>query len=151
MSTLSVQVTGFDDFMKDVAQAGVDAGPLVNTALFNSALHVQNNVRERAPHQTGALQGNVLLQVDYPTAQITVESPYGIFVEEGTQPHEIRPINKKALYWSGAFNPVKAVMHPGTKAQPFFQPGVDASVAYIDETFTKIMEKLITVMAGHTA
>ena len=149
MSTLSVQVTGFDDFIKDATQAGLDAEPLTRAALQNSVTRIQSNVRDRAAHRTGALQRSVLTTVDYPSAEVAVEEKYGEFVEYGTAPHDIEPTNKKALYWSGAFSPVKVVHHPGTKAQPFFKPGVDASLTYIDETFTKVMERLVTVMAGH--
>lgn len=149
MSTLSVQVTGFDDFMADVDRAGVNADPLVRAALQNSAVRIQSNVRDRAPHRTGALQRSVLTTVDADQAVVRVEEKYGIWIEEGTKAHQITPVNKKALFWSGAFSPVKSVMHPGTPARPFFVPGIDATRAYIDETFAKVMERLVTVMAGH--
>jgi len=147
--SLSVQITGFDDFAKDVRAAGLNAEPLVEAALQNSATKIQSSVRDRAPHRTGSLQRSVLATVSSDQATVRVEERYGIFVEEGTQPHIITPVNKKALFWSGAFSPVKSVMHPGTKAQPFFTPGVDASRPYIVDTFTKVMERLVTVMAGH--
>lgn len=148
MSTLNVQLIGFDDFMQDVAKAGINAGPLTRAGIQNSVTKIQSNVRERAPHRTGALQRSVLTSVDYPEGTVSVEESYGQYIEYGTQPHIIVPKSKKALYWSGAFSPVKVVHHPGTRAQPFFKPGVDASLAYIDETFTRVMERLITVMAG---
>jgi hypothetical protein len=50
---------------------------------------------------------------------------YGRYLEEGTEPHVIRPKNKKALYWYGANHPVKKVNHPGTKAQPAIGPTME--------------------------
>lgn len=46
---------------------------------------------------------------------------YGKWLEEGTEPHTIRPKGKKALYWNGAAHPVKAVKHPGTKKYPILE------------------------------
>lgn len=149
MSTLSVQIVGLDDFISDVNAAGVQSQSLVNAALQNSATKIQSNVRDRAPHQTGALQRSVLTSVNYPSASVSVNESYGAYVEYGTAPHDIFPVNKKALFWKGALNPYKAIHHPGTKPNPFFAPGVDASSDYIGDQFTKVAERLITVMAGH--
>lgn len=46
---------------------------------------------------------------------------YGVFLEEGTKPHIIKPKSKKALYWNGASHPVKQVRHPGTKGDPLIE------------------------------
>jgi HK97 gp10 family phage protein len=149
MLTLDVVAADFSSFLQDVQEAGVNAEPLMKAALSNSATNVQSNVRNRAPHRTGALQGSVLTDVSYPAAIVSVNQPYGAFVEYGTAPHIITPVNKKALFWSGAFSPVKSVMHPGTKANPFFQTGVDDSSDYVDNQFMRVVEKLIQIMAGH--
>ena len=149
MSTLNVQIVGFDDFIFDMQKAGRNARPLVSAALQNSAVKIQSNVRQRAPHRTGALQRSVLETVSYPTAMVTVDESYAAYVEYGTAPHDIAPVNKKALFWKGAANPYRLVHHPGTKANPFFSSGVTASQLYIYEQFTKVVEKLISQMAGH--
>lgn len=49
-------------------------------------------------------------------ADIGSAVPYAGFIEQGTLAHEIRPVNKKALYWKGAPHPVRVVHHPGTRA-----------------------------------
>ena len=48
-----------------------------------------------------------------------------------TRPHDIRPRNKKALYWEGAAHPVKVVHHPGSRipARPFIQPALALAIA----------------------
>lgn len=145
---LSITVDGWDDFIVGVDLANNSVQDLLNAGLQNSVTEIQSNVRQRAPHKTGNLQRSVLTSVNYPTAQVIVDEVYGTYVENGTAPHDIFPKNKKALYWNGAFSPVKAVHHPGTRAQPFFAPGVDASLAYVDDQLTKIADKLISFMAG---
>jgi HK97 gp10 family phage protein len=146
---LSIQIDGLDDFINDVKKAHANSQPLVRAALQNSATKIQHNVRGHAPHKTGALQRSVLTTVNYPSAKVTVEESYGRYVEDGTRPHLITPKNKKALFWKGALNPYKSVKHPGTKANPFFQIGVEESILYVQEQFVKVSEKLITTMAGH--
>lgn len=47
---------------------------------------------------------------------------YADHVEFGTDPHEITPTTKQALWWPGAAHPVKRVQHPGTPAQPTLRP-----------------------------
>lgn len=150
MSTLSVTIDGWDDFLADIRNAGIQADPLIRAALSNSATRVQSNVRGRAPHRTGALQRSVLISpITSSAVEVSVNEKYGIFVEEGTAAHIIEPSGKKALYWKGALNPYKSVRHPGTKANPFFSTGVNQSDSYIMDQFTKVMERIITVMAGH--
>lgn len=146
--SLKVEIVGLDDLLRDVKRAGGDAKPLVTAALFNSGNLVQRNVRNRAPHRTGTLQRSILNEVKYPAATVTVNEKYGQYIEQGTRPHDITPVNKQALYWKGALNPYKKIHHPGTKARPFFGPGVEASHEGIIDQFTKVIERLVREMAG---
>ena len=51
---------------------------------------------------------------------------YGLFVDQGTKPHIIKPKNKKALHWGGKDGPVvKSVKHPGTQPNPFIRNSLD--------------------------
>jgi len=145
--SLSVTIDGLEEFDRSLREAGASIRPLVNGALFNSTREIQRNVRQNASHKTGAMQQHVLTSVDYPEGNVVVDVPYGIFVEEGTRPHTIEPVNKKALFWKGALNPYKSVQHPGTKAKPFFEPGVRESVGYIMNQFARVTEILISKMA----
>lgn len=49
---------------------------------------------------------------------------YGPYVEYGTRPHSIDPVNASVLAFQGPDGPVFArhVDHPGTKAHPFMEP-----------------------------
>lgn len=62
---------------------------------------------------------------------------YGVFLEEGTKPHEIRPRNKKALYWPGASHPVKRVKHPGSRPYAIIIPTIDYHINRIRESIVE--------------
>lgn len=145
---ITVQIEGLNELLDDVKKAGYQVKPLVQAALQNSTAIVQRNVRQEAPHKTGSMQRSVMTSISYPSATVEVNEPYGIMVENGTRPHIILPKNKKALFWKGALNPYKAVHHPGTRANPFFQRGIDKSTDAIYAQFAKVAERLITIMAG---
>ncbi len=56
---------------------------------------------------------------------------YGIYLEEGTPPHIIKPKNKKALYWPGARHPVKQVRHPGSRPYAIVGPTLEKNLPKI--------------------
>jgi hypothetical protein len=46
---------------------------------------------------------------------------YARAVHEGSRPHIIRPVRKKALAWKGGRHPVKSVRHPGYRGNPWLK------------------------------
>ena len=105
---------------------------LVNTAAFA----VDREVKEASPVITGNLQGATSIDnlSDYEKRIFVDEgiAPYAIYVIKGTRPHDIYPVNAKALYWPGADHPVKVVHHPGTEANDYFTTGVENARPEID-------------------
>ena len=105
---------------------------LVNTAAFA----VDHEIKEAAPVITGNLQGATSIDnlSDYEKRIFVDEgiAPYAIYVIKGTKPHDIYPVNAKALYWPGADHPVKVVHHPGTEANDYFTTGVENARPEID-------------------
>ena len=105
---------------------------LVNTAAFA----VDREVKEASPVITGNLQGATSIDnlSDYEKRIFVDEgiAPYAIYVIKGTRPHDIYPVNAKALYWPGADHPVKVVHHPGTEANDYFTTGVENARPAID-------------------
>jgi hypothetical protein len=67
------------------------------------------------------------------TGIVSVGVEYGADLEEGTSPHDIKPKNKKALFWKGARHPVAVVHHPGTPAQPYMTPAAEKVGAKFDK------------------
>lgn len=151
---INMKIDGLDDLIRDIKKAGGDAEPLVTAALTNSTTHVQQQVRQRAPHAFGTLQRSVLPEVRYPVGEVTVQESYGRDVEEGTGPHTPpsdaieRWAKKKGLPSSALWPIIKTIQKRGTKAQPFFAPGWEASQGYIGDQFDKVMDRLMSVLLG---
>ncbi|MFA5999211.1 MAG: hypothetical protein WC747_04300 [Candidatus Babeliales bacterium] len=126
----------------------------MTAALTNSTTHVQQEVRSRAPHAFGTLQRSVLPEVRYPVGEVSVQESYGRDVEEGTGPHTPpsdaieRWVKKKGLPGSALWPIIKTIEKRGTRAQPFFKPGWEASQSYIGEQFDKVMDKLMSALMG---
>lgn len=146
---LSVEITGLKELEADFKRSGYEIKPLVKTALFNSTREVQRNIRNEAPHRTGALQRSILQNIDYPVGKVTSQEKYATWVENGTAPHIIRAKNKSVLAnvkMGLVFG--KVVHHPGTKPNPFIRRGFEASTTYINEQFAKAVEIAVMIMAG---
>lgn len=111
---------------------------LVNTAAFA----VDEEVKKASPVRTGNLQGATSIDnlSDYEKRIFVDEgiAPYAIYVIKGTSPHDIYPVNAKALYWPGAEHPVKVVHHPGTEANDYFQTGVENARPAIDTAVNEL-------------
>ncbi len=68
---------------------------------------------------------------------------YAPFVEFGTAPHVILPVNGKALFWKGAAHPVRKVNHPGTKPNPFMERIRSQSKSDVDATFEEALKVIV--------
>ena len=81
--------------------------------------------------QTGRLRSSITHEVSSDerglVARIGSNVEYARYVEEGTEPHRIEPVRKRALHWPGAAHPVLAVNHPGTRAHPYLRPALSAA------------------------
>ena len=103
-------------------------------------------VQYEAPRKTGRLKASIKKQNTGNGGFVFVSkniAPYADFVLDGTRPHDIRPRNKKALFWKGAKHPTKRVHHPGTKSNPFIDRGATNMMPEIDHRI-QILEKWLT-------
>jgi HK97 gp10 family phage protein len=78
-----------------------------------------------APWRTGNLAMSIKKEVSDGKVSIKPLASYAIFVEKGTAPHIIRPINARCLAFAsgmlGGMVFARLVHHPGTKPNPFVQ------------------------------
>ncbi len=91
---------------------------------------------DRTSHARQSLHGGVDVRDGQHVLYLSHGMEYGIWLEKGTPPHEIKPKDKKALFWHGAEHPVKKVMHPGTKSYAIVVPTVDVHLPRIRQTVT---------------
>ena len=115
----------------------------LSTAIKLSAGEITREVRKETPVKTGQLKRSVLPTFSHLRAVIEPRAKHAIFVHEGTRPHEIRPVRKKALYWKGALHPVMSVHHPGTKGNPFMERGLDNAKPKVDKIFKQSIDKAL--------
>jgi hypothetical protein len=112
-------------------------GP-VAADLLRRAVNVESQAKLNATGQnggprvqTGRLRASIRHQLDRDgrglVARIGSNVEYARYVEEGTEPHRIVPVNKKALHWKGAPHPVLAVNHPGSRARPYLSTALVAA------------------------
>jgi HK97 gp10 family phage protein len=98
-----------------------------------------------APWRTGKLAGSIIKEVADGEASINALASYAVYVEKGTAPHEIRPVNASVLAFEAGGSMVftRLVRHPGTKPNPFMQRAVDVAREKVDETFAELWLELI--------
>jgi HK97 gp10 family phage protein len=98
-----------------------------------------------APWRTGKLAGSIVKEVAEGEASINALASYAVYVEKGTAPHEIRPVNASVLAFEveGGMVFTRLVRHPGTKPNPFMQRAVDFAREKVDETFAELWLELI--------
>lgn len=105
---------------------------------------------DEAPVRTGRLRTSIKDQVITVSGGVSLQFhsdvPYVPFVISGTQPHDIYPVNAKALAWhdqSGAQHFAAMVHHPGTKPNPFPQRALEKTRAAIIASYTEAIGKVM--------
>ena len=76
---------------------------------------------------------------------------YGLYVREGTAPHEIRPKRAKALRWTEPSGEVvfsRLVHHPGTKANPYHVRTVQTLMPEVQRIVNEMGAKVIAYLSG---
>lgn len=143
-----IQLEGIAKLTEAFEQSPETAAPFLQRALSaSSAILAKNTTRDTVPWRSGFLTQTFKAEmVDlklrwFPTAS------YAPFVEFGTQPHDIVPKDKKALFWLGADHPVKVVHHPGTQANDYMGRIMAASIEEINDTFGQALTLIVAAIA----
>jgi hypothetical protein len=82
-----------------------------------------DRMRENAPVRTGALWSSIIIDVGPKSVSIHPTVPYAPFVEAGTRPHIIRPVNASVLHFFSGGKEIfaKEVHHPGFQGRFFIR------------------------------
>lgn len=122
-------------------EAGLAAEPRVQEAetarvMQRSVLIVEREVKHRTPVRTRRLFSAWTPEViSLSSGRVFNTVKYGPYVEHGTGPHLIRPVNAQALSWPGAQHPVRVVHHPGTRGRHMAEEGARAAEPLVQEQF----------------
>mgnify|MGYP001191330245 CR=1 FL=1 len=115
----------------------------VSLAVKYTATDVWGNIRKEAPVDHGRLAGSFDLSRESDMSYIVgTKVKYALAVHEGTPPHIIRPVRKKALFWRGARHPVKRVMHPGTQGNPYITRAINMTNQRIDKFVRRALREV---------
>jgi len=122
-------------------------------AMVQAVNIVKNAAQDMAPFKTGNLRRSIFTDIQDNgfrgiVGQDSNIAPYGPDIEYGTDAHEIVPVSKKALFWKGALNPYRRVMHPGSAANPFMAPALEQSLEKIKSAFDEAILKIIKTLAA---
>ncbi len=98
-----------------------------------------------APWRTGRLAGSIVKEVSDGEAEVQALAPYAAFVEFGTAPHEIRPVNASILAFEAGGKMVFAplVRHPGTRANPFMERAAEEARGKAEMVFADLWLELM--------
>ena len=122
-----------DGFVAGLGLLEAELEQNMGTALANALNAIASTAKELAPEDTSLLKTSIQpLPISGSYIAGTLEgfveagAPYALAVEEGTQPHEIRPRFRRSLRFpvEGGFVFARVVQHPGTAPQPFMEPAL---------------------------
>lgn len=100
------------------------------------------DLKDGAPYLTGETKAEIYadpISSRSPqfSSKITSPTPQGEWVEDGTSPHLIVPVNAQALHFFIGSKEIftKSVNHPGTPPRPWFHPITDRWSEYLSRQF----------------
>lgn len=136
--TFNVEIKGMDEIKVAYKSSPEIVGNILAQAVARTPdILAKYTVVGIVPYRTGQLAQTFRRDVSGLTARWFPTVNYAPFVEFGTSPHIILPVNKEALFWPGASHPVKMVRHPGSKKNPFMERIISMATDEIDQTFVE--------------
>lgn len=145
----NVEILGKDALVEALATASDSLRSSLQAAIGKStAVLAKYTTAQTVPWRTGNLTQTFIADVGDLWASWVPTASYAPFVEFGTQPHEILPSTKEALFWPGAAHPVKAVHHPGTKANDYLGRIVSQAQPEIDDLFYQALQLVVEDMSA---
>ena len=146
--TVQIQIEGIDQLKTMLASYTSIAAPIIQDAVnAGAAVLAKYTTRGVVPFVTGNLLQSFRLETGNMFARWYPTANYAEFVYYGTKPHDIRPVNAKALFWPGAAHPVKVVHHPGSKANPFIDRIASQAQPEINQFFLEAVQKITEALA----
>ena len=108
-----------------------------------AAQEMVRTLQMNSPVDHGLLKQWFIDSISDEEAHIKTPAAYAEYVNDGTGPYIIEPVNKKALYWEGADHPVAYVVHPGITGQHFIEQSIDEVEGELAGYFLKALEEVM--------
>lgn len=146
--SFSVTIEGLADIRGGLNEAweeldrGCDRAVLAAVTEGAEQARDHHTYKRRTGNLEDATQGHM---TGHAEGEIVALQKYASFVEEGTKPHDIRPVKAKALRWEdegGGVHFAHLVHHPGGKPYPFMGP------AYLkaERVLERVLEETVPTM-----
>lgn len=128
-TTVTIKYPDFKKWVKCVNELTVKTGTAIQETAVNNA-----------PRKTGVYQRSIDYDGD---KTITANANYSADIEYGTNAHEIKPVNAKALHFKQNGKDVfyKKVNHPGTKPNPVMRMAARTVQKQIPQIFKDLQNK----------
>jgi len=142
VAPITIQIKGLKELKTAFNRSPEIVTNQIQKAISLSVALINRKAKIEAPVRTGRLRAGIRSRISPFRGMVESTVDYGVHIHEGTAPHIIRPVGKKALYWKGARHPVKSVKHPGTKANPFMKRGVERAEGQVQTIFQKAVDNV---------
>jgi hypothetical protein len=136
-------------------QAALADYPAISTPIIQRAIVAAQAILAKfttaatVPIRTGYLVQNWAFEVGNLMARWYPKASYAPYVEFGTAPHEIRPVNARVLANAQTGEIYGTLVHhPGTKANPFMERIVSSAQPDIDTLFGQALDQVTQAIAS---
>lgn len=150
MPRIEVEFHGADRLKREFRKKPKEVTREMHKALGRSAEKVASDARRNAPANTGSLRGSIKAQMrGIAKWRVLVNSEYGLYVHEGTDPHFPPWQENTALAeWANdkgipPFLVAKSIAEHGTEAQPFLRDAVDENENYFNNRVSAALDRAI--------
>jgi hypothetical protein len=150
MNTFSVSIPNLPALQSALASYPSISQPIIQKAIVaTQAILAKYTTAATVPVKTGYLVQNWAFAIGNLQARWYPRASYAPYVEFGTKPHEIRPVNKRVLA-NVATGQVfgTLVHHPGTKANPFIERIIAAAQPDIETLFVQALNQVNEAIAS---
>jgi HK97 gp10 family phage protein len=157
MISLSIDSREMQRFINNIDKFEASKQEAIRKEIARASYSIQKQAKEEAPFKKGFLRNSidVIIKAGGVTGQVIVKRNYGIFVHEGTRPHDIYPRNGKVLAWRSIISQsiktkrnkysnwvyASKVHHPGTKANPFLARAADKERPIYQQNLINLMNR----------
>lgn len=120
---MSIKITWDQRSLKDLAENLKRFPDIFQNFLMDAGKLSADALRSNTPVRTGTMLSSIVIDVGPQSVRVYPTVPYTPFVEFGTSPHIIRPVNASALHFfiGGEEVFAKEVMHPGFPGRFFIK------------------------------
>lgn len=140
MSIVDIRIEGLDKLTVDIERLRNDASFKWPKEIMDTASEMMKDAI--ANEAVGSLKDKVIVEITHDTRRVIVDSPYAIYVNDGTGPsfgRYVPAIGRRLV------NPPRGI-HPGVPATHFFDRGVGfATTSILGYVHRKLNEYIMEI------